>query len=502
MSDSKKSYQDILKTTSVFGGVQFFLILISVIRTKLIAVFIGPAGMGIVALLNSTLSVLNSISGLGIETSAVKSISENYKNDDIKTVSKTIQIVKKIVFITGIVGMLLTLIFSKALSIIAFGDSSQTYSFALLSVTVLFKQLSSGQLAVLQGLRQFRFLAVANLYGNLFGLLFSIPLYYFLRINAIVPTIFIASLFALIFSFYYSSKIKMEEEKISKTAVIAEGKWIVKLGFMLTISSVLTLLSTYLVQIYIGKTGGLEQVGFYNAGFTLLNSYVGIIFTVMSTDYFPKLAAVNTDNNQIRTSVQQQAFISILLITPIIVLFLTLSSVIVRLIYTTKFDVVIPMICIGILGMLFRAVSWAIGFILIAKGDSKMFVKTAVGFNILSLLMNISGYYFYGLEGLGFSFCFYFLFHFIGLKIITKKRYNLYFEKDFYAVYLVCFAICLTAFLVRYIEIEVLKYTFLSIMILLSFWFSWFQINKKINLSEIFTSFVKRKKDRNDSEQL
>ena len=502
MSDSKKSYRDILKTTSVFGGVQFFLILISVIRTKLIAVFIGPAGMGIVALLNSTLSVLNSISSLGIETSAVKSISENYKNDDIKTVSKTIQIVKKIVFITGITGMLFTLIFSKALSIITFGDSSQTYSFALLSATVLFKQLSSGQLAILQGLRQFRFLAEANLYGNLFGLLFSIPLYYFLRINAIVPTIFIASLFALIFSFYYSNKIKTEKERIPKTAVIAEGKWIVKLGFMLTISSVLTLLSTYLVQIYISKTGGLEQVGFYNAGFTLLNSYVGIIFTVMSTDYFPKLASVNTDNNKIRTSVQQQAFISILLITPIIVLFLTLSSVIVQLIYTTKFDAVIPMICIGILGMLFRAVSWAMGFVLIAKGDSKMFVKTAIGFNILSLLMNISGYYFYGLEGLGFSFCFYFLFHFIGLKIITKKQYDLYFQKDFYAIYLVCFIICITAFLLRYIESEVLKYTLLSIMILLSFWFSWFQINKKINLSEIFTSFVQRKKDRNDSEQL
>ena len=160
------------------------------------------------------------------------------------------------------------------------------------------------------------------------------------------------------------------------------------------------------------------------------------------------------------------------------------------------------MICIGILGMLFRAVSWAMGFILVAKGDSKMFVKTAIGFNVLSLLMNISGYYFYGLEGLGFSFCFYFLFHFIGLKIITKKRYDFYFEKDFYSVYLVCFVICITAFLVRYIEIEVLRYSLLSIMILFSFWFSWFQINKKINLSELFTSFVKRKKDRNDSEQL
>jgi hypothetical protein len=36
------------------------------------------------------------------------------------------------------------------------------------------------------------------------------------------------------------------------------------------------------------------------------------------------------------------------------------------------------MVCFGILAMLFRAVSWSMGFILIAKGDSKMFILTAV----------------------------------------------------------------------------------------------------------------------------
>jgi len=493
----KKSYQQILKTTSLFGGVQFFSILISVVRTKLIAVFIGPAGMGIIALLNSTLGVLSSISGFGIETSSVKSISENYKNDDLKTVSKTIQIVKKIVFFTGIFGMFLTLAFSKILSIITFGDSSQTFSFAILSVTILFKQLSSGQLAVLQGLRSFQFLAKANLYGNLFGLLFSVPLYYFLKIDAILPTITIASLSALIFSFYYSNKVKIEKERMENSVLFSEGKLIVKLGFMLTISSVLTLLSTYLVQIFIGKIGGLEQVGFYNAGFTLLNSYVGIIFTVMSTDYFPKLASINSDDEKVRMSVVQQAFISILIVTPIIVLFLALCPIIVKVIYTAKFNAILPMISAGILGMLFRAVSWSMGFILIAKGDSKMFVKTAIGFNILSLIMNVGGYYFYGLEGLGFSFCLYFLLHFIGLKIITKKRYNFYFENDFYRIYLVCFVICISTFLLQYIENQNLKYGLTAVLILISFAFSLNQINKKIDLKEIFTSFVQRKNDKN-----
>ncbi|MEO8534039.1 MAG: oligosaccharide flippase family protein [Flavobacterium sp.] len=495
MSDSKTSYQQILKTTSLFGGVQFLTIIISIVRTKLIAVFIGPAGMGIIALLNSTLGIISSVSGLGIETSAVKNISENYKNEDLKTVSKMIHIVKRIIFFTGLSGMLLTIIFSKALSIITFGNSSQMYSFVFLAITVLFKQLSSGQLAILQGLRQLRFLAKANLNGNLFGLFFSVPLYVFLEIDAIIPTILISSLMALICSFYYSDKIKTEKEEITKNTFLNEGKSIVKLGFMLTISSVLTLLSTYLIQIYIGKNGGLEQVGFYNAGFTLLNSYVGIIFTVMSTDYFPKLASINSDNKKVRSSVIQQAFISILIITPIIILFLTFIPILVKVIYTPKFNEIIPMVCFGILGMLFRAVSWSMGFILIAKGDSKVFVKTAVGFNILSLLMNILGYYFFGLEGLGFSFCLYFLFHFIGLKIITKKRYDFYFDKEFYFIYFICFLICISTFFFRFLENQILKYSLMTLMIFVSLSFSFYELNKKMSLKEMFTSIIQKKND-------
>ena len=497
MSDPKNSYRQIFKATSIFGGVQFLTIVISVIRTKLIAVFLGPAGMGIITLLNSTLGLISSISSLGIETSAVKNISENYKNGDLQSVSRIISIVRKIIFFTGVLGMLLVIIFSKTLSVITFGDSSRNWSFILLSITLLFKQFSTGQLVVLQGLRNVGFLAKANLYGNLFGLLFSIPLYYFLRIDAIVPSIIITSFSALLFSFYYSNKIKIKSEKVLEKAFLKEAKTIVKLGLMLTISSVCALLVTYIIQIYIEKNGGLEQVGFYNAGFTLLNSYVGIIFTVMSTDYFPKLASINSDNQKIRLSVTQQAFMSIIIITPIIVLFLTLIPIVVKVMYTAKFDLIIPMVCFGILGMLFRAVSWSMGFILIAKGDSKIFIRTALGFNLLSLVMNFLGYHFYGLEGLGISFCLYFLIHFIGLKIITKNRYDFYFDKDFYQIYFICFLICAITFLFRYIEIPILKYSLMTMMIIISLIFSLYQMNNKMNLKEILISKT-RKNSQND----
>jgi O-antigen/teichoic acid export membrane protein len=264
---------------------------------------------------------------------------------------------------------------------------------------------------------------------------------------------------------------------------------------MLTFSGFLTLLSTYLIQIYVGKIGGLEEVGFYNAGFTLLNSYVGIIFTVMSTDYFPRLASICDENDKVRTSVIQQSFMSILIITPIIILFLIFIPLIIKILYTPKFISIMSMVCFGILGMLFRAVSWSMGYIIIAKGDSNIFIKTALGFSVLSLILNVFGYYFYGLEGLGFSFFVYYLIHFLVLKIITKKSYNFYFDADFYQIYLICIVMCMATFLLGYVQYSLLKYSLMSMMALFSFVFVLYHINKKMELKGIFNSVIKRKND-------
>ena len=74
MSESKDSYFQIIKATSIFGSVQFLNIIFSIIRTKFISIFIGPAGMGIVVLLQSTMNIISSFTGLGLETSTVKQL--------------------------------------------------------------------------------------------------------------------------------------------------------------------------------------------------------------------------------------------------------------------------------------------------------------------------------------------------------------------------------------------------------------------------------------------
>jgi O-antigen/teichoic acid export membrane protein len=70
---SKQSaYQHVLKYTSIFGGIQGLNILVSIVRTKLVAVILGPDGMGLMSLFSSTIKFVSDSTNLGIGTSAVK----------------------------------------------------------------------------------------------------------------------------------------------------------------------------------------------------------------------------------------------------------------------------------------------------------------------------------------------------------------------------------------------------------------------------------------------
>ena len=207
MSDNQQSYRKVLNATSLFGGVQVINIIISLVRSKVIALLIGPIGMGISNLLLTTMELINGLTNLGLERSAVKDISLANTNSNSKSVAKTISILKKLVWLTITIGIILMIALSPWLSEMAFGNKDYTISFIWISIALLFKQLSSSQLAILQGLRKLQYLAKANLLGNFIGLLITLPLYYFFRIDAIVPAIIIATFMSFIFTYYYSQKL-------------------------------------------------------------------------------------------------------------------------------------------------------------------------------------------------------------------------------------------------------------------------------------------------------
>lgn len=434
MTDNQKEYRQIFQATSLFGGVQVFNIIIAVIRSKFIAIFLGPTGMGIAGLLVSTTDFLARLTNLGLGTSSVKNVAEAASTNDNLRVSTVITVLRRLVWFTGIAGLVITAVLSPVLSQITFGNKDYTAAFVWISVTLLFQQLTSGQLVVLQGLRRLDFLAKANLLGSVIGLAVIIPIYYFFRIEGIVPAIILVSFISLALSWYFSRKVGIKSIKISTRETLFEGRDMVKMGILLSLSGLISLGVAYVIRIYISNTGGVDQVGLYTAGFAIINTYVGMIFTAMGTDYYPRLSSVASNNLKAKEMINQQGEIAILILAPILTVFLVFINWVIILLYSEKFIPVNEMIQWAALGMYFKAISWSIAYVFLAKGAARLFFWNELIANLMMLGINIVGYRVAGLEGLGLSFLAGYLLYLIQVYTIASTKFSFRFSKDFYMV--------------------------------------------------------------------
>ena len=176
METDKGSYKQILKATSLFGSVQFINMFASIVKTKIAALFIGAAGVGIFGILSSTLSFIQALTRFGLDLTAVKEIAST-NNDD--HVSEKVNLVNQLALVTGIVGVILVLVFSPWLSQLAFGNKTYTLFFITISIAVIFSQLSVGNMAVLQGLKALKKLAKVITLSSLLSLIPTVSLLLF-----------------------------------------------------------------------------------------------------------------------------------------------------------------------------------------------------------------------------------------------------------------------------------------------------------------------------------
>jgi O-antigen/teichoic acid export membrane protein len=489
MLKEKNAFKGVIKATSIFGGVQFVKIIISLLRSKAIAFLIGPAGIGISGLFVTVLNLLTELTSIGLNKSVVQEIAVAKENEDQEKLSKSIAVLKKLVWLSIFVGCVLMIIFSPLLSEISFDSSEFTYSFILLSIALLFNQLTKSNLAILQGLRNLKGLSRATVYGNLLGLFITLPLYYFFRIDAIVPAIIIAHAIGFFIAFYFTRKLNYKPLKVSFKNAINSGGTMMKLGAALSLGGIISILGMYLLQVYISNYGSIDEVGFYNAGIVILNTYVGAVFTAMATDYYPQLAAISSNISKIRDKVFEQAYIGVLLLVPIVVIFIAFAPFFIELLYSDEFLPTTKLVSWGILGMIFKMGSFSMGYIIIAKADTKLFVKTIIAFNLLLFSLNILGYNLYGIEGLGISFLVHFIIHFISLLIITKWRYNFSFKSEFYPIFIVANVICILTLALSTIDNSTLNFLVMIAMAIISVTFSFIYINKKVDV----ISFLKDK---------
>lgn len=462
MANSKEenSYSNILKRLSAFGGVQIFNIFISLIRGKFVALFLGPAGMGISSLYTSSLAPLQQICGLGLNLAVVKEIAAN--KDDESALRRVLKVALRLLLLTSLLGGLVTLIAAPLWSEITFGNNLHTSAYLLLSLFTALSIAGAGLLALLQGLGEVKRLSKATLVGGLAGLIFGVPLYYFYADGGIVPAMIILALASFLFylisyrksqSNYLSEESEIREEKEEKLRSVNLIKSLLSMGFILLVGSLAGQLITYLINLYIRSAGSLDDVGLFQGANSITNQYVGVIISALALDYFPRLSASCAHNDKMREVVNRQTEVVMLVATPLIILLLLTAPIVIHILLTDNFMVIIPLIRWMGLGMLIQALAFPLGYIYVAKDDRKAYIwMECVWANLCWLICSVGFYHIFGLIGLGISLVVRGVVDLIINYIVCLRRYGFRYSSSSFAAIAASLLLASLTFLSSLIE--------------------------------------------------
>ena len=418
-----KEYSHILKYTGLFGGVQGMNILVGIVRNKLVATILGPNGMGLIALFNSTINLLSNSTNLGISMSAVKSISEAYDNNDQEKMGRIVGMVRSWSVLTAVAGMALCILLSPLLSKWTFGWGDHTLHFILLSPIVGMMAVTGGEMAILKGLRKLRTLAVISICNVVAALFTSVPLYYFFGEAAIVPSLIIMALTQMALTIGYSLKV-MPWRRGRGNGYLREGMSMVRLGMAFVMAGILGSGAEFLIRSFLSYTSSLETVGLYSAGYMMTMTYAGMVFSAMETDYFPRLSASNNLATTTNTIVNRQIEVSLLLVAPMLVFFMIALPILLPLLYSGKFTPVIGMMQVTVFAMYFRAVKLPIAYLPLAKGDSWSYLLLEAIYDIFIVVAVMLAFLRWGLLGCGIAISVAGIIDFFVIMAYCKYKYG------------------------------------------------------------------------------
>lgn len=494
MNKSPTSYKQIFKNTSLFGGVQVIQLIFTLLKAKLIAIFIGAVGMGISALFNTTVSLLVTFSNLGLNTSALKDISFVFESNNEYKISQLISIYKKLLILSCAFGTLLMITFSSLLSYLTFGNYLYVNSFIILTLLLIPTLLTQGYLTILQGSKNIKIVTLFSIFSIIISFFFSIPFYLILGIKGIIPGLIIPQWVTFFLSLFFLKKLNIKNVKVNKLKVFIIGSKMLKLGFALMIAIFIGQFTKLLFNLYISKFGTLEDLGYINAAFGLTLTSVSLVFTSLANDYLPRLSAICNNNYLMNETVNRQGIIVLLIIFPILIFISLFSSFIINFFLSKDFLNVELLIKLLSYGMVYKVISFTLMYIPIAFGDKKayLFIE-AFWNNFLILFFNILGYYIFGLNGLGYSLIISSIVYLVTISIYIKFKYNFIFTSESLKIFFIVILFSSLMFINSIYSSKIYFYIIGFIILIISLSFSLNELNKRINFFNFIKSAFKKK---------
>jgi O-antigen/teichoic acid export membrane protein len=357
----------IASTIGVIGS--GFLWLISF---NLVASWLGPEGVGLFSQLRQIIQGATVGATFGGSNTVVQGLSarsgEAARMNFRKTALKLI----------GFTGLLIVVFFVLTVPLLGqffFASNAADLIQAMywVALAIALSIASAYALAILNGYRLYYRLALAQISGPI---ALSALLFVYWTQGFPFDPVLLAKCFVLCFAitftvgFFSMSRLAKQQARIAQGAVPLENK---RAFFQLATANLLATLSAtaalLLIRSWIIEEHGLAFAGLFDAGWTLTFNYATIFLSACNTFYLPTLTAITKPEEQ-RVCIQKMAYAVLGSFVAIYFTVLLFDQWFISMLYSVQFLPSISVLQILAIAVIFRAVSWVYGTMILAKGHS------------------------------------------------------------------------------------------------------------------------------------
>lgn len=424
-NNTSGEYGRVVKFLALLGGAQGFSLLINLLRNKVASKLMGTVGIGLIGLYNRTVQMFCDCTNLSLSYSAVRKLSDVYENSNAEEVAHYVKVTRSIALLTGIAGMLLFMIFSPlVMEFFADGGDYSSWYFVLLSPVILFMAVSGGEVAVMRGVRRLNSLAVYTLWNSLAALIVALPFYFFMGVDGILPSMLFVAFLQMLGALFHTTRLYSYKAAPFSMRLLRDGVEMLKLGAGYIYTTILVSFSIWLIYSRIYALGGESELGLFSAGYLLMSMLPSVLFAALDSEYYPRLAG-SFGNKKVRNAmVNEQVEVHLLVQTPVILAVIVVLPLLFPLLYSGKFIPAVEMTQLAMFGLLFHILTYPISFMPLSKGDIIVFMSQETVYNVLNVVLAVTGYRYWGLEGVGAGLMFARLMDFVVAFSISYFRYG------------------------------------------------------------------------------
>ena len=443
MNETSASYRRILKSSSIIGGASFLNIAIGLVRTKALAILLGPSGVGLVSLYRGLMVTASSIATMGVDTVGTRQIAEANAKED----AHTLAIARRALFwatvVLGSLGALAVWILRRPLAARVLGSTAHANVVAWLAIGVALTVIAASQGALIQGMRRIGDLARASVYSSVLNTVVGIAIIWKWGESALVFFVLLTPIASFLLSWWYVSRLpRAGDFRISVPEMTRQWRMLLTIGVAFMGGTVAMSLVQLWIRVDVGDVLGTHALGQFQASWTISQQYIDFILAALAADYYPRLTGVVDDKTAARHLINHQTEIALLLAGPVFLAMMALAPWVIRILYTAAFAPAVEILRWQILSDVLKIAAWCLGFLFLAMGDGKTFLWTEIS-ALIVLAGTVTGLLRpVGLDITGIAFLVCYLFYLPLMYWLARRRIGFHWSASVVRLLTTTFAAC------------------------------------------------------------